>query len=313
MDAELKAPFPYFGGKSKVAPRVWEIFGAVKNYVEPFAGTLAVLLRRPAGSFGVETVNDYSCFVVNAWRAISHNPLMIAEMCVEPCSEVDTEARHYHLLTKEMQLRDLLGDPLFYDPMLAVWWIKGACEWIGGGWASGEGPWQWTREGGWAKKDTGTGVNRQLPHLGNGGKGERERRVEWLQDWFSALSDRLCQVRITCGDWSRVAKSTSATTKLGVTAIFLDPPYKGTGYVYSGKNCSVSDDVNAWCASVSDPRLRIILCGRGDEHDNLLALGWKKEGWATRQGYSRDGGVGATSEALWHNVIDDNDFSRLLS
>ena len=40
----LKAPFPWFGGKSKVAGLVWERFGDVANYVEPFAGSLAVLL-----------------------------------------------------------------------------------------------------------------------------------------------------------------------------------------------------------------------------------------------------------------------------
>ena len=27
----LKAPFPYFGGKSRIAAAVWERFGAVRN------------------------------------------------------------------------------------------------------------------------------------------------------------------------------------------------------------------------------------------------------------------------------------------
>ncbi|KKM69533.1 hypothetical protein LCGC14_1449830, partial [marine sediment metagenome] len=43
----LKAPFPWFGGKRRVADKVWERFGDVPNYVEPFAGSLAVLLERP--------------------------------------------------------------------------------------------------------------------------------------------------------------------------------------------------------------------------------------------------------------------------
>lgn len=37
----LRAPFPYFGGKSRIAPTVWERFGAVPNYVEPFFGASA--------------------------------------------------------------------------------------------------------------------------------------------------------------------------------------------------------------------------------------------------------------------------------
>lgn len=30
---ELKAPFPYFGGKSFIADRVWQWLGEVGNYV----------------------------------------------------------------------------------------------------------------------------------------------------------------------------------------------------------------------------------------------------------------------------------------
>ena len=41
------APFPWFGGKSRVAADVWARFGETPNYVEPFAGSMAVLLGRP--------------------------------------------------------------------------------------------------------------------------------------------------------------------------------------------------------------------------------------------------------------------------
>jgi hypothetical protein len=33
----LKAPFPWFGGKSRAASLVWQRFGEVRNYVEPLA------------------------------------------------------------------------------------------------------------------------------------------------------------------------------------------------------------------------------------------------------------------------------------
>ena len=42
-----KAPFPWFGGKSKAGPLVWQLLGDVVHYVEPFAGALGVLLERP--------------------------------------------------------------------------------------------------------------------------------------------------------------------------------------------------------------------------------------------------------------------------
>jgi hypothetical protein len=33
---ELRAPFPWFGGKSAIADQVWSRLGNVENYVEPF-------------------------------------------------------------------------------------------------------------------------------------------------------------------------------------------------------------------------------------------------------------------------------------
>lgn len=63
----MKAPFPWFGGKSRAAPLIWECLGNVTNYVEPFAGSLAVLLLRPWGPGRNETVNDKDCYVANFW------------------------------------------------------------------------------------------------------------------------------------------------------------------------------------------------------------------------------------------------------
>src|SRR5690348_15182552 len=61
---QVKAPFPWFGGKSTVADLVWDRFGNVQNYVEPFFGSGAVLLNR-AHPPGTETVNDLDCMVAN--------------------------------------------------------------------------------------------------------------------------------------------------------------------------------------------------------------------------------------------------------
>ena len=40
----LKPPFVYFGGKTVLAPKVAALLPAHGHYVEPFAGSLAVLL-----------------------------------------------------------------------------------------------------------------------------------------------------------------------------------------------------------------------------------------------------------------------------
>ena len=70
-----RAPFPWFGAKSRPAPLVWEAFGAdVNNYVEPFFGSGAVLLARPGGAGKIETANDLDGHVVNFWRCMAYKP-----------------------------------------------------------------------------------------------------------------------------------------------------------------------------------------------------------------------------------------------
>ena len=85
---DLRAPFPYFGGKSRAAPLVWERFGRCVNYVEPFFGSGAVLLACPdAQRPRVETVNDANCFLANFWRATRHDPETVANHADWPVNE----------------------------------------------------------------------------------------------------------------------------------------------------------------------------------------------------------------------------------
>ena len=157
---EKRAPFPYFGGKRKIVPMVWERFGKVKQYIEPFCGSAAMLLGAPEGK-RVETINDADGFVANFWRAVSRDAEAVAEAADWPCNEVDLFARHSWLVRQAAGLTDRLhGDPDYYDAKIAGWWCWGACNWIGSGWCSGSGPWI---------HDGETLVDaRQLPHLSAG-------------------------------------------------------------------------------------------------------------------------------------------------
>ena len=119
----LKAPFPWFGGKSKVAPVVWERFGTVSNYVEPFAGSLAVLLGAPSTGNRIETVNDADGLLSNFWRALSMDADAVAEAADWPVNECDLHARHSALVSVRDELTSrLCGDPDYYD---AKSWVVG--------------------------------------------------------------------------------------------------------------------------------------------------------------------------------------------
>lgn len=136
--AELRAPFPWFGGKSRVADVVWRAFGPdVNNYVEPFAGSLAVLLARPGGAGKIETVNDRDRYIANFWRAVTADPRAVAEHADWPVNEADMHARHRWLVDQLPMLREKMHvDPGFYDVQIAGWWVWGICMWIGGGWCA---------------------------------------------------------------------------------------------------------------------------------------------------------------------------------
>jgi site-specific DNA-adenine methylase len=179
----LQAPFPWFGGKSKVAPLVWQRFGTVRNFVEPFFGSGAVLLGRPQPFEGPETINDKDGYVANLWRAIQHAPDEVANWADSPVNENDLHARHAWLVERKAGFAAKLeGDPEFFDAKVAGWWLWGCCCWIGSGWCSGNGPWGVVEDEEGNRQlvhlgDAGQGVNRQLVHLGDAGQGVNRQLV----------------------------------------------------------------------------------------------------------------------------------------
>jgi site-specific DNA-adenine methylase len=313
----LKAPFPWFGGKSLVAPVVWERFGNVPNYVEPFFGSGAVLLGRPTTP-NVETVNDKDAFVSNFWRATKHDGEKVAEWCDWPANENDLHARHAWLVERRENLSaQVEGDPEYYDAKIAGWWCWGLSLWIGGKWCSGNGPWQavdgqlihlGTKGQGvrrqlihlWHK---GQGVHRQLIHLGNKGRGVHHQH-SGLHEWFEALKDRMRRVRVCSGDWSRVCGPTP-TFKQGLTGVFLDPPYSGDAgrdnEIYTEEDLNVAADVRAWCLeNGSNPEMRIALCGYEGEHE--MPDDWECFQWKAQGGYGSRSGKGLENrhrERIW--------------
>ena len=262
----MKAPFPWFGGKRRIAPEVWAALGDVDNYVEPFAGSLAVLLERPGRydrwQTGAETVNDADRYLANFWRAVVAAPEEVARYADWPVNEADLTARHLWLVSAGRERIDRLdADPDFFDAKVAGWWVWGQCAWIGSGWCSGTGPWT-VVDGRPSLGNEGRGVKRQLPHLGNVGQGVNRQRphlgggqgarnsadmlsggsgapsATWdmslwargeeplVYGYMRALQVRLRRVRVCCGDWSRVVTD-GALHYGGRVGVLLDPPYSG--------------------------------------------------------------------------------------
>lgn len=329
----LKAPFPYFGGKRPVADLVWSRFGDVRNYIEPFCGSAAMLLCRPSEP-KVETLNDANAFVSNFWRAVQHDPEAVAVAADWPVNEADLHARHRWLVNSRHAQEALLRvktEPDFFDAKIAGWWCWGACCWIGAGWCS-DPPELHNRRP--VLTDTGLagrGVNKTIepqgrPQLadvfargrgvnGNDSAEHCADRREWLTGWMQRFADRLRPVRVCCGHWMRVCDSPSTTTRLGLTGVFLDPPYRVSidgkanrnGSLYANDKSqdvnALCDEVQAWClkwGEVAD--MRIAVCGLEGEYPELETAGWECVPWKAAGGYGNQSGKvneNAARERIW--------------
>jgi DNA adenine methylase len=275
---KLKAPFVYFGGKSKVADLVWSRLGDVPNYVEPFFGSGAVLLARPHVP-RTETVNDINGHLCNFWRSIKHSPEETAQWATWPVSECDLHARHKALWAVDLS-EQLRADETFHDPKSAGWWVWGCATCIAGSWHSSK-------------------VLSGLPHLGCAGVGVNKANYD-IHSEFQRLQDRLARVRVVCGDWKRITTPT-ITYYHGVTGVFLDPPYGDGDNVYGPDMKSVAKDAAEWAISQGEnPLMRIAYCGY--EGTVKFPSNWDCVEWKTLTGGNTGKGkprTNAKRERIW--------------
>ena len=299
MTETLKAPFPWFGGKSRCANLVWERFGGLQNYVEPFFGSGAVLLANPVPC--TETVNDMDTYLANFWRALSKDPDAVASHADWPVNEADLTARHQWLVNQGEFRERMKTDPDYFDARIAGWWVWGQSAWIGKGWCEVRGTRVYRQRP--HLGDAGMGVHRQRPHLTGHGMGVHRKRPHLgdagmgihastrgsIYAYMRAIAIRMRNVRVCCGDWSRVLGD-CATLHNGLTGVFLDPPYSAEANrkeeIYAVEDLRVAHDVAAWARQNGEnPLLRIALCGYEGEHD--MPPSWECVSWKTQGGYAR--------------------------
>jgi len=278
-------PFSYYGGKRRIADDVWQRLGNPKRYIEPFAGSLAMLLKRPhRRPYGDEVVNDLDGHITNVWRSIQQEPETVAEQLGRPIAELDLHAAARDLQREYDDLVEYLRESLdHYDPELAGLWLWGKCLWKGSGWPNG------------GKKRPNIQPRQILS------PGRRGDRLEWL----ASLQNRLQHVTIMCGDWrrcvgSQAAREGKSAKERTPTAVFYDPPYgaevRSDTSLYSEDSTTVADEVRAWCLEHGDrDDYRIALCGMRGEHD--MPDSWDVMTWQTASTHTVEGDK--RDECVW--------------
>jgi len=315
---ELKAPFPYFGGKREIATAIWARLGRPRQYIEPFCGSAAVLLaaRSPAA---LEVVCDLNGFIANFWRATKCQAGNVANAADYPVSHIDLGARHRWLMQQRERIGEHLQDPNWPgDAQVAGWWLWGQCAWIGSGWCEWEkpGPARGQRgegdsgagQGDLDAGNAGRGIQAlgQVPHAGNAGMGIQALgkvphasnagrgedlltsggRTAWV--WLHKLADRLERVRVVHGAWDRCLNNHFGGDE---TAVFLDPPYRAYEGLYGSQG--VADAVCAW--AMANAHLRVALCGHVGDYS---LPGWEVLQWK-RPRLTYSGGNTTDKEAIW--------------
>ena len=299
---DLVAPVPFIGGKRRIRGLVWPRLGEdVPSYIEPFAGSLAMLLGRPGGAGKYETVNDRSGHIANFWRSVRADPEEVARYADYPVSETDLYARHQALVAMIPELTQKLEqDPDYFNAKAAGWWCWGKSCWIGDGWC--EHP-EWRARPEITSHNGVHAVGRQLPDISarrgvhkkmpdiHGSRGIHTASSAGIYETMERLAERLRHVRVCAGDWKRVCSSSSMGTNasgpaqgIAPCAIYLDPPYKGYEHLYGKDVASVQEEVLAFCLEYGDnARVRIALSGYEGEYE---LPGWEVVAWKAHGGYA---------------------------
>lgn len=99
----MKPPIPYFGSKASIADVIVDHLPPHGHYVEPFAGSLSVLLAKPRSL--METVNDIDGNLMTFWRVLRDRPEDLARVCtLTPHARIEHAASIDLDVTDELEL-----------------------------------------------------------------------------------------------------------------------------------------------------------------------------------------------------------------
>lgn len=270
MSKPIRTPVIWFGCKRRQAPYIWQLLGKVDGYVEPFAGSCAVMLAN-TNIPRKEVINDIDAFVTNFWRSVQHDHEMVLRSASKISNDLDNVAKKKYLVERYADLKEKCSEDFaYFDAQLAGFWLF--CN------ANSLNP--------SIAKDN---VNTRLFISPSGsGRGFQMTRTsldpyESFEEWMHVLCVRFQRVAVLCRDWRDVKGSDYITyfnygAGKAITGIYLDPPYtkeSRVGAVYAQEDFDVAADCREWAYDRGDdPALRIVLSGYQTEFDSLPA-GWR--------------------------------------
>jgi DNA adenine methylase len=259
----MRPPFPYYGGKQLLADRIIALLPEHDGYVEPYAGSLSVLLAKPRVK--AETVNDIYGDLVHFWRMLREREGDLERVCgLTPHSRAEQEAA-------KAAVNDPSPDPL--ERARQTWVLLTQCR-------SGK------------QGDTGWRYFSAPPPY------SMPQYLEAYVRRFGPAVARLHGVSLESRPAVRVIEDYGSHP--GVL-LYVDPPYvrstrKGTGYAHE----MTDDDHRELGAALAACRASVVLSGyASDLYDVELFPGWHRVELAA--GTGNGGEWRGRTEVLWPN------------
>ncbi|MEU7980540.1 DNA adenine methylase [Micromonospora sp. NPDC049081] len=260
----MKPPIPYFGGKITTGPAIAALLPTYDHYVEPYCGSLAVLLAKAPSRH--ETVNDLDGDLMTFWRVLRDQPDDLARVCaLTPHSRAEYAAAYEPADADLERARRI--------------WVQLSQSRAG----------QRTRTG-WRHFVNPLGSNSGMP-----------RYLAGYVDRIGPAAERLRDVSLECLPALDLIAKYGADERV---LLYVDPPYLastrqagGGGYVHEMKteadHRDLADALHACKAAV-------VLSGyASDLYDRELYPGWARHTIAASTG---QGGTWANrTEVLWSN------------
>lgn len=257
-------PMAYFGGKTLLAERIAALLPQHAHYVEPFAGSLAVLLaKRPSR---METVNDLDGQLMTFWRVLRDKPEQLIRSCA-----LTPHARDEHLSAFDVDL-----DGLDDIEIARLTWVKIA-----------QGRSGTLRKTGWRYFVDPKGSSKSMP-------GYLDAYIERM----AIAAERLHHVSLECRPGLEVVEKFGAMPQV---CLYVDPPYLGSTRTTSGYQVDMRDEAShaKLIKALLRARAGVVLSGYVSElYDNALADWWRIEiPTITGQGGTKQ----ARTEVIWSN------------
>lgn len=257
----MKPPVTYYGAKVTIADRIVALLPPHEHYVEPFAGSLAILMAKSPSPH--ETVNDLDGDLMTFWRVLRDDPRGLERACA-----LTPHSRAEHLEA--------------YTP------AEGQLEQARRVWVRlTQGRAGTLRKTGWRFYVDPAGSSSSMPG--------------YLSGYVARLApaaERLARVSLECRPALDIIRAYGAEPEC---LLYVDPPYLGTtrkGVNYQHEMPGEPDH-RELAAALGAARAAVVVSGYPSPLYDELYAGWNRTEIATATGQANT--WNARTEVIWSN------------